>query len=167
MAKNWNPADSGDGGLCYRTLVAETKAAIAAARSKHITLRLRAFAWIQGESDANTADAPYYEKALGDMIAALRKDLYSPKLTALLAVNTKFGGGANSFISKIVEAQQAVASKDFYSTYVDTSSSSVVNPLHFDSAGTLDVGHRLADALLRIEANGRLFASASPGKGRR
>ena len=53
MAQDWNPADPGDGGSCYRALVSETKAAIAAARAQGITLRLRAFVWVQGESDAN------------------------------------------------------------------------------------------------------------------
>jgi hypothetical protein len=152
MAHAWNPADPGDGGSCYRALVSETKVAMAAARSQGITLRLRALVWVQGESDANATAAPRYEKALGDMIAALRKDLDSPQLIALLAVNTKYGGGTNPFIPKIVEAQQALAAKDPRCTYVDTASATIANAAHFDSAGMLDVGRRFAEALLKTEA---------------
>jgi hypothetical protein len=34
MTQAWNPADPGDGGSCYRALVSEIKAALAAARSQ-------------------------------------------------------------------------------------------------------------------------------------
>ena len=68
MRTDWNPEDPGDGGACYRSLVAETKAAIAAAEADGITLRIRALAWVQGESDANARDAENYKHALSKMI---------------------------------------------------------------------------------------------------
>ena len=152
MAQDWNPADPGPGGSCYRALVAETRAAIAAAKAQGITLRLRALAWVQGESDANANAAPRYTQALGDMITALRKELDAPQLVALVAVNTQFGGGKNAFMPKIVEAQQALAAKDPRCAYVDTASATLANSAHFDTAGTLDVGRRFAEALLAFEA---------------
>lgn len=152
MAQDWNPADPGPGGSCYRALVSETKAAIAGAKAQGITLRIRALAWVQGESDANATAAPRYTQALGDMIAALRKDLDAPQLIALVAVNTQFGGGKNVFMPKIVEAQQALAAKDPRCAYVDTASATLANSAHFDTAGTLDVGRRFADALVKAEA---------------
>ena len=45
---------------------------------------------MQGENDANAKDSPNYEHRLGEMIAALRKDLEAPGLIALLGVNTSF-----------------------------------------------------------------------------
>ena len=158
MAQDWNPADPGPGGSCFRALVAEVKAAIAAAQAQGITLRPRALAWVQGESDANATHAPRYTQALGDMIAALRKELNAPQLIALVAVNTQFGGGKNAFMPKIVEAQQALAAKDPRCAYVDTAGATIANGAHWDSAGTLDVGRRFADALLKFEAKG----TASP-----
>jgi len=151
MAQDWNPADPGDGGACYRALVAETKTAIAAAKARDITLRLRALAWVQGESDANAVAAPLYEHALGDMIAALRKDLDAPQMIALLAVNTHFGGAENVFMPKIVEAQKALANKIPHCAYVDT-------------AATLDVGRCFAEALIQCEAKA---ASSAPFPGKR
>lgn len=152
MAQDWNPADPGPGGSCYRALVAETKAAIAAAKAQGITLRLRALAWVQGESDANANAAPRYTQALGDMLAALRKDLDAPQLIALVAVNTQFGGGKNAFMPRIVEAQQALAAKDPRCAYVDTAGATLANSAHFDTAGTLDVGRSFAEALLAFES---------------
>lgn len=162
MAQDWNPADAGPGGSCYRALVAETKAAIAAAKAQGITLRIRSLAWVQGESDANATAAPRYTQALGDMIAALRKDLNAPQLIALLAVNPRFGNDKNPFVPKVIEAQQALAAKDKLCAYVDTVGAETLLPsrTHFTSAGTLDVGRRFAEALLKFEAR----PVTSPGK---
>jgi hypothetical protein len=158
MAQDWNPADPGEGGSCYRALISETKAAIAAAKSQGITLRLRALIWVQGESDANAELAPRYEKALGDMITALRQDLGAPELIALLAVNTHFGNDQNPFVPKIVEAQQALAGKDVRCAYVDTATATIANSAHYDTAGTLDVGRRFAEALLKFKAKPKASA---------
>ena len=152
MSTDWNPQDQGAGGSCYRALVSETLAATAAAKAKGITLRPRALAWVQGESDANAKDAGNYEMALSAMLDALRKNLDAPELIALLAVNTRFGGGKNTFIPQIVAAQKAIAAKDARCLYVDTAGAAIANGVHFDSAGTLDVGKRFAQALLKMES---------------
>jgi hypothetical protein len=153
MKQCWNSADPSDGGLCYRALLSETKEAIAAAREQGVILRLRALVWVQGESDANAITAPLYEKTLGDMVRDLRKDLNSPQLIALFAINTKFGGGGDPFVSKIVEAQKALSATDPRSAYVDTATATTANAAHFDTAGALDVGRRFAEALLKTEAH--------------
>ena len=63
LGQDWNHTSTGGAGSCYRAMVSETKAAIAAAQLKSITLRPRALAWLQGESDANAKAAPLYEAA--------------------------------------------------------------------------------------------------------
>lgn len=153
LRTDWNPSDPGDGGACYRALVSETKAAMAAASSQGIQLRLRALVWVQGESDANAQDAPDYERALGAMIAALRKDLNAPQLPALLSVNTRFGNDKNPFMPRIVEAQRALAASDPRCVYVDPTGAETLLPsrTHFTAAGTLEVGRRFAKALLDWE----------------
>lgn len=150
MAADWNPDDPGDGGACYRALVSETKAAIGEAAKKGISLRLRALVWVQGESDADPQAAPRYEKALGDMLARLRKDLDAPDFIALLGVNTRFGNGKNPHVPAVVAAQQALAKKDPRCRYVDTAGAETLPPshTHFTAAGTLEVGERFAEALV-------------------
>lgn len=154
MRTDWNPADSGDGGACYRALVSETKAAIAAAQEQGITFHLRALLWVQGESDATPDTAPDYERALTAMLEALRHDLDAPQLLALLAVNTHFGNDKNPFVPQIVAAQQAIAAKDSHCAYVDTADAETLLPsrTHFTAAGTLAVGRKFAIALRQLEA---------------
>lgn len=152
IRRDWDPKSDGESGACYRALISETTAAIKAAKAKGIKLRLRAFTWVQGESDANKANVDHYEKALTEMIAALRNDLNAPDMIALLAINTRFGGGKNTYVPRIVEAQKAVAAKDARCAYVDTSNATIENNAHYDSAGTLLVGRLFAEELLRIEA---------------
>ncbi len=64
MAQDWNHADAGPGGSCYRALVSETKAAIAAAKEQGISLRPRALAWVQGEKRRQSNGCSRYEQAL-------------------------------------------------------------------------------------------------------
>lgn len=152
MTQDWNHADTGAGGSCYRAFVAETKAAIDAAKKKGITLRLRALVWVQGESDANAAAAPLYEQRLGDMIKALRTELNAPELIALVGVNTNFGNGKNPFMPVIVEQQKALAAHLPHCAYVDTSGLTYANAAHFDTKSTIEIGQRFADALLKLES---------------
>ncbi len=152
MRTDWNPADAGDGGACYRALISEAKSAIADARARGTKLNLRALVWVQGESDSNPTDAPNYEQALTAMLAALRRDLAAPALIALLGVNTHFGNDKNPHVAKIVAAQRAIAAKDTRCVYVDTEGAETLKPnqTHFTAAGTLEVGRRFADALLAM-----------------
>ncbi|NBV86572.1 MAG: hypothetical protein EBS01_10005 [Verrucomicrobia bacterium] len=156
MRTDWNPADAGPGGACYRALLSETKAATTAAEAKGVTLRLRALVWVQGESDSNAADAPLYAENLGAMLETLRRDLAAPDLIVLLGINTHYGNDKNPFVPRVVEAQRAVAAKLPRCVYVDTSEAETLLPnrSHFTSAGTLEIGKRFAQALLRLEAGG-------------
>ncbi len=151
IRRDWDPKSDTESGSCYRALLKETRDAIKAADAKGIELRIRALAWVQGESDANPANVEHYEKALNGLIAALRKDLNAPDMIALVAVNTRFGGGKNKFMPDIVAAQRAVGAADKRAAYVDTAKATIANNAHYDTKGTLYVGGLFADALLRME----------------
>ncbi len=152
LKRDWNPADPGEGGSCYRSLIEETRAAITAAKQDGVQLRPRAFVWVQGESDANAEQSPHYADNLGAMLDALRRDIEAPELPALIAVNTKFGNGRNRFMPTIVEQQKLLASRDPLCEYVDTSTATIANGAHYDTKGTLDVGRWFAEALLEFES---------------
>ncbi len=153
VAADWNVGLPGKADACYRAMIDETKAAIAAAKSKDITLRPRAFVWVQGESDANAKDAPAYVANLSAMLKSLRTELDAPDAILLLGVNTRFGNGKNPFMPKVVEAQKAVANALPRARYVDTAGAETLPPshTHFTAAGTLEVGRRYAEALLTLE----------------
>ncbi|HEV7404733.1 MAG TPA: sialate O-acetylesterase [Chthoniobacteraceae bacterium] len=156
ITTDWNPDDPGAAGACYRALIDETKAALAAAAAQGITLRLRALVWVQGENDANAGAAREYEKNLAHLLTRLRADLAAPEMSALLGVNTRFGDGKNPNMPAIVAAQKAAAEKDHRGVYVDTEGAETLPPnTHFTAAGTLEVGRRFAAALLKLEAAGK------------
>jgi len=143
----------------YKTLLGETKHAIEKAKAQGITLRPRALVWCQGESDSNRlANTENYRKHLEKMLAALRKDLDTPQLIVLLGFNTKFGlknaakaKGPSENVLKTVAAQKAIAASSDYVEYVDDWGCQVVNVAHFGSKGTLELGKRYAEALLKTE----------------
>ncbi len=153
VATDWNVAQPGKADECYRAMIDEAKAAIAAAKARKITLHPRAFVWVQGESDATAKDAPDYAANLSAMLNSLRAELNAPALILLLGVNTRFGNGNNPHMPKIVDAQKEVASAIPLARYVDTAGAETLPPshTHFTAVGTLEVGRRYAEALLSIE----------------
>ncbi len=154
VAGDWNVGLPGKADPCYRAMIDEAKAAIAAAQTRGVTLRPRAFAWVQGESDANAKDAPVYAANLTKMLQRLRADLAAPDMILLLGVNTRFGNGKNAFMPKVIEAQKEVASALPRARYVDTAGAETLPPshTHFTAVGTLEIGRRYAEALLAAEA---------------
>ena len=153
VAGDWNVGHPGKADPCYRAMIDEAKAAIASAKSKDITLRPRAFVWVQGESDANAKDAPAYVANLSAMLQRLRADLNAPDMILLLGVNTRFGNGKNAFMPKIIDAQKEVAAALPRARYVDTAGAETLPPshTHFTAVGTLEIGRRFAEALLSFE----------------
>ena len=154
VAADWNVGQPGKADACYRAMIDEIKAAIVSAKTKDITLRPRAFVWVQGESDANAKDAPAYVTNLSAMLKSLRTELDAPDLILLLGVNTRFGNGKNAFMPKVIEAQQEVAAALPRARYVDTAGAETLPPshTHFTAAGTLEIGRRYAEALLSFES---------------
>lgn len=136
---------------CYEALVMETKMAIEKANAMGIKLNVRALVWVQGESDANEKGVKVYEDKLGRMIENLKEDLEAPDLVALVGVNTRFGGGKNSFMHGIIKAQMKLAEGSKAIVYVDSAGCAVANNAHFDSAGTLELGERFAKQLIMSE----------------
>jgi len=153
VAADWNVGLPGKADACYRAMIDEAKAAITSARAKDITLRPRAFVWVQGESDANAKDAPVYVANLSAMLKSLRTELGAPDLILLLGVNTRFGNGKNAFMPKVIAAQQEVAAALPRARYVDTAGAETLPPshTHFTAVGTLEIGRRYAEALLAAE----------------
>ena len=155
MTTDWDHQNAGPQGACYRALIEDTKLAIDKAAEKGIKLRLRAFVWVQGESDANAKDAPNYSRNLGEMIKSLRADLNAPEMMALVGVNTNFGAGKNAFMPVIVQQQQDLAKNLPHCTYVDTSGVTYANGAHFDTKSTIEIGRRFANALIAADASAK------------
>lgn len=152
LGRDWDPNNPGEPGACYRALISEVDKARRAAGSEGIYLKPTALLWVQGESDARPGEVDLYAERMAELVRALRGAFGAPDLAVLLAVNTRFGQGRNPHLPGIVKAQQEVAAGDSRVTYVDTSAAPVVNPYHFGSEGTLQVGRQFADAFEGLEA---------------
>jgi hypothetical protein len=154
VAGDWNVDRPGQADPCYRAMIEEARAALAAAQEKGTTLRPRALVWVQGESDANAKDAPVYAANLTSMLKRLRVDLAAPDMILLLGVNTRFGNDKNTFMPQVIEAQKQVAATLTRAAYVDTAGAETLPPshTHFTAQGTLEIGRRFAEALLAAEA---------------
>ena len=145
----WNSSRSNKES-CYSALIAETKSAIKSAKKKGLTIRLRAFVWIQGESDSRGDRPAQYEARLGSMLKALRDDLDTKDMIMLLGLNTKFGGG-KAGVQTVIQAQKNLAEQSKYIEYVDSTGCAVINGAHFSSQGTLELGNRFAKRLIDVE----------------
>lgn len=151
VAVDWDPTGIDDRGACYRALVEEVRAARSAAEAEGFTVNMRGLLWVQGESDANAIDAPKYAARLTAMFKQLRHDVGAENLPILTAVNVYFHAGTNEYMPTIIAAQKQVGHELTRCRYVDTSGATVANKVHFDSAGTIEVGKRFASALLALE----------------
>ena len=152
VRNDWDPGENGTPGPCYKAFVTEFKTATKAAKANGVKLKPRALIWIQGESDANKTNAPKYADSLEKLIQKLRNEMASPKLPALIALNTRFSNGTNKFVPVIVEQQKLLVSRSPNIHYVDTSTATIANSAHYDAAGTLLVGRLFAEQLLKVES---------------
>ncbi len=156
VAQDWiTPnASTPNAGPCLTAFLSEVKAAAKAQTDKGVTVRYRGLAWVQGESDANAKDAPLYAERLAAMVQHIRTELKAPKMAVVLGVNTRFGNMAKTSdaMASIVTAQKEAAAKLPLASYVDAEGTTLANNAHFDSKGTLEMGNRMAAALLKIEA---------------
>lgn len=148
---DWSPRDDGPSGACYRSLVAESRAAIRALRARGLNPTLRAIAWVQGESDCNAKDAGLYQARMSVFITDLRADLGAPGLFVLMGFNDRFNGPDDPSTKMVVAAQKDVGRELTHCIYVETGGASLKNRYHFDAAGNLDVGRRFALALIAAE----------------
>ncbi len=130
VAGDWNVDLPGTADSCYRALLEETRATLAAANDQGIQLSPRAFIWVQSESDANPKNAPDYASNLTKILTRLRSDLGAPNLVLLLGVNTRFGNGKNPFMAEIVDAQQKIVATLPHALYVDTTGAETLPPSH-------------------------------------
>jgi hypothetical protein len=153
IAGDWNIERTGEAQNCYRAMLEEFKLAIESAKRTGLELRIRALVWVQGESDANSNDAPHYAGNLAKMLEKLRADLAAPDMVLLVGVNTRFGNGNNQFMPSVIESQKSVASRLSRARYVDTDGAETLPPshTHFTAQGTLEIGRRYAEALLEVE----------------
>jgi hypothetical protein len=137
LAADWKP----DGGGCYGLLLKRVQAAVASRQ-----IRLAGLLWVQGESDGkDTAMASAYLDNFVVLVGRLRADFQVPDLPVVaLRVNPPFphAPAVRAALEKPGLARYAWVDGDDLAKAKDK--------LHYDAAGQIELGRRLAKAMVGL-----------------
>jgi len=151
LAKGWLP----DKNKMYPRLIANYRNALADLEKSGHQVETAGMLWMQGEGDSETFEmANAYEANLVIMLRDLRQTTATPKLPVVMG---RISSGLlkatkwNFQLSPIVQkAQEAVAAKDPDTHIVPTDDLSLLEDnTHFDSKGQINLGERMAAAMLK------------------
>jgi hypothetical protein len=144
----------GMGGL-YDKMVVEYKSAVALLQQERLTVRPRAFIWIQGENDAeNKYLAEQYYSRLCDLIADVRANVTGVhQLPVILGVDEQI---PLDYIDTVVNAQKKFAASDSFAVWTSMMGLEKADFTHLSPYGLGAHGVRLADAFFLIEERGAI-----------
>jgi hypothetical protein len=135
----WNPF----GGYMYVCLTNTARAALEALATEGASYTLRGMIWHQGENDTSGTAATNYETNLTQFITAVRRDFgvtNLPFVVGELATN-------QSTYTIVRQAQLNVAQKVPYVGFASSDALQTIDRVHFDAAGAVSMGQRMAAAL--------------------
>ena len=140
IAKNWK--GPGDGGM-YDQMVKEFQKAVSLLKEQGNKVNVRAFIWIQGESDGESAEmANAYKERLKLLIDDLRnKVIQDTKLMVVLGVDEQ-----HSWVEKypqIVQAQKALAKEDPRIVFTSMMGLEKADGTHLTPEGLKEHGQRI------------------------
>ena len=153
LAEDWAPGAVG-GRQLYAAFLAQARSALARLRSAGTPYELGAFVWVQGEADATRRTwAEQYEANLTELLARVRADFGVPRLPALIVLTADGRRYPQmKFAADVRAAQRSVVRRDRCAALVSGDDLSFLDAAHYDAAGQLELGRRLAEAYLRLRA---------------
>ena len=143
LARDWK---SPGGGGIYDSMVADLKKAIKKLKKQGLTVTVRGFVWIQGESDGNSdKNAKAYQKNLTDMLDHLRnKVLEKQDLVIILGVDEQ-----HKFMEErpvVVKAQKMIAEADPNIVFTSMYALPKADATHLTPTGLVEHGCRIFNA---------------------
>ncbi|MCK5902203.1 MAG: hypothetical protein KAG28_03565 [Cocleimonas sp.] len=143
----WKPPEKG--GL-YDQMVTQLRRAISLLEFKGHKVRIRAFVWIQGESDADTdklAKAYYYN--LLNMLNHFRRNVVKkPKLPVLLGLDEQHP--RVKFRPQVFEAQKRLAEEDETIVFTSMRGLEKSDVTHLTATGVIEQGKRFYNSYLEL-----------------
>lgn len=146
LAVDWAPTT----GPRWREMVDVYARALDVLPNDGDTLDVRAFVWIQGESDCITeAHSLAYQANLTAFIAAARSFFGKPQLPVwLVRLTTPLGAPFGTYVANVIAAQDAVAAADPHVHIVAPPSPLQGDQIHYTAAGLVAIGHTLAASII-------------------
>lgn len=161
-------------GLCYNTFMEIVESGLKAYTDAGYTPVIRGVAWMQGESEAGSAEwSAKYSHLLSSLISDMRRDLTEisgQDCSELAFVVAKIPSGyavTNKYANVVREQQQAVADADLDVYTIDNDFCTLpgTDAHHYNQADMLQVGSNFAEALLHAsqDESGKVVFRTSSG----
>lgn len=145
LFEDWVP-----GGAMYDSFIADCATAFNLITDRGDTFKVIGLAWHQGERDSVVGRTEsQYQADLHAFLANVRSDLHEAFPDADLE-NLKVALGEVSSKAEIGRAQEAVGGLDGGARFVRTGDLNLFDGLHFDAAGQLAMGERMANAFIDL-----------------
>jgi len=151
----WSPAKLSEGSASlYGSMIRRVKA---------VGGRAAGMLWYQGESDANKGSQPAYRQKMREFVAAVRRDLGSPRLPFIyVQIGPFFAGAEIAEHWNALQADQLAVEAELAPALMAASIDSGLDDLiHLDTASQRRLGRRLAH-LAEILVHGRTSLSRGP-----
>jgi hypothetical protein len=143
----------------WQNTVAAGLAALAA-NYPYAEITVEGMIWMQGESDADTAEhGAAYDANLTALIADIRLTLGLPRLPFVIGRIGQSSLHGRSGYAAVRVAQAVVAARNSWTGWIDTDGFSLKSDnLHFDGPGQMAMGYAFADAVLALPDRGTFFS---------
>lgn len=145
LFEDWAP-----GGLMYDSFIADCTTALRSITARGDTFNILGLAWHQGERDSVVGrTAAHYQADLHAFLGNARSDLHDAFPNANFE-SLKVVIGEVSSKAEISSAQQAASELEGNARFVATGDLNLFDGLHFDAAGQLAMGERMATSLMDL-----------------
>ena len=145
LFEDWMP-----GGSMYGPFIADCTTALGLITVRGDTFKILGLAWHQGERDSVVGrTTAQYQADLHTFLGNVRSDLHEAFPIANFE-NLKVAVGEVSSKPEISAAQQAVSELEGGARFVATGDLNLFDGLHFDAAGQLAMGERMANTLIAL-----------------
>ncbi len=147
LAKSWRRP--GKGGM-YDDMVKAYRIARGRLEAEGHTVLVRAFVWVQGESDAaNPAIAKTYESNLKALIGDVRTNVAGdPKLPVILGIDEQFRGNKKN--PEVLAAHKRFADADPRAIFTSMMGLKKADHTHLTPAGLIEHGKRIFEGYRKL-----------------
>jgi hypothetical protein len=141
LYEDWAPAK----GMTYDKFMRTAKEALVDLDAEGVAYEVAGMLWLQGESDAEEAQAESYKKNLSEFIVHMRTEFKTAKMPFVIARVRSHYGGETGQAQIVRDAQKEMGESMEQVAWFDTDDCSMLNAGHYDADGLILIGKRFAE----------------------